>query len=344
MGIINTNNRFSSLDIMRGIAVVFMIEAHIRILPMFLDLRVYSDILAAPFFLIAAGTGYQLFLHSRMKKGLKNKSIFLEAFWRAIILFLVTTGLFIIGTKLFPLAVADIGILKWNVFQVIAVGYIFGFLIYDSINRKIVAIIALFCSSFLISNYQLIQFYFLSKGFLPLIPWLSYFIFGQLVYEIYKKRNLSLKINQNIVGYSSLFLFLNLLIMYIFPYEFISAGRANFPEFLMISSIFLFISVLILRWVDLKTMFKRIFIPFESIGRIAFTAYYLQMLFLVVLSYNAFFQKIPSGSANLLILIAMITALTLFEKVWRKYGYILGLEWILRKGTFLMMNSKKYFK
>lgn len=343
MNLSKHHTRFSSLDIMRGLAVVLMIEAHIKILPAFLSLKLFSSILAAPFFLIAAGTGFQLFLRSRREKGHENRFIFLETFFRATILFLVTTSLFIIGIKIFPSSFVDNGIIKWNVFQVIAVGYIFGFFIRKSILNKIIAIISIFVISVLINYFSVNSLYFLIKGIFPVIPWVSYFIFGQIVYEVYDKNNFTIKNNLRMIGYSSFFLIFNILIIYLFPYEFVSSGRSCFPEFLLISSIFLFLIVIMIRWVDLKKPLRKICLPFASIGKIAFTAYYLQTL-LVVLSYDFIFNSVPQGIANIIILLLVIMSFTIFEKLWRPYNYVFGLEWILRRGTKLIMfHIKKIF-
>lgn len=328
-------NRFYSLDIMRGIAIVLMIEAHIRISTSFLDLQMYSRILAAPFFLIAAGIGYQLFLRSRIRRCFRKKNILIEALWRATILALVTTILFLIGSIIFPSTFEYKGLLKWNVFQVIAVGYIFGFFISNSISKKIISILIIFTLSFLINHYQIESVYFLTKGVFPLLPWLSYFIFGQIMYEVYKKKNLTLNRNLDLLIFSSIFFIFNLLIL-VFTYEFTSANRVYFQEYLMISSIFLLCTVIIIRLVDLKNKFKKIVSPFESIGKIAFTAYYLQMVLIIFSFYNVL--KMPPTLSNFIMLIISIIILALFERMWKKYDYIFGLEWLLRKGTTTMIN------
>lgn len=335
-----STNRFSSLDIMRGLAVVLMIEVHIATVPLLPELKLLSNIFAAPFFLIAAGVGYQLFLQSREKRKYKRQFIFWEAFCRALLLFLVTTLLFIIGAKLFPQSFQFNGILKWNIFQVISVGYIFGFFIWNNKKIKLISIIAIFTASALINYYQFESLYFLTKGFFPLIPWISYFIFGQLIYEIYKERNLTLKKNKIILAYSTIFFSVNLLLLCLLQYTFQPEGRSNFPEFLMISSIFLLLIMSTIRWVDLKPHFKTILAPLNSIGKIAFTAYYFH-IFVVFLSSYYIFKALPPGLGSIIILALSISFLTILEKVWRKYEYIFGLEWILRKGTILAMTIYK---
>ena len=324
---------------MRGLAIVLMTEAHIGISLNFLNLQAYSNILAAPFFIITAGIGFQLFIQSRLKKNLENNTIFLETLWRSIILFLLSTGLFIIGIKLFPLSFQDQGILKWNVFQVISVGYVIGYFIKDSINKKILTILSLFIISLLISVFQVNALHILSKGLFPLIPWLSYFILGQLIYEIYEKKNLSLTKNKKIIGFSTIFLILNIAIMYINPYNFTYVNRDIFTEFLMISSIFILITVILIRIVDIKQKLKMMLSPIENIGKIAFTAYYIQMVFIfVVLSKNNIFKTLPSTISNISILTLTIIVLVLLERIWRNNNYKLGVEWLLRSGTHFFVK------
>ena len=115
--------------------------------------------------------------------------------------------IFVIGSIFFPIFNQPYGIFKWSVFQVIGLGYIFGFFVRNSIVKKLISIIGIFILSIFISNFQIEALYFLIKGFLPLIPYLSYFILGQLLYEIYKNHNLSLKRNRKLI-----YLFIN------FPY------------------------------------------------------------------------------------------------------------------------------
>jgi hypothetical protein len=319
---------------MRGLAIVLMTEAHIGISLNFLNLQLYSNILAAPFFIITAGIGFQLFIQSRLRKKLENNIIFLETLWRSIILFILSTGLFIIGIRLFPSSFQDQGILKWNVFQVISVGYLIGYFIRDSINKKILIILSLFIISSLISVFQVNTLYALSKGLFPLIPWLSYFILGQLIYEMYEKKNLSLTKNKKIIGFSTIFLILNIVIMYITPYNFTYANRDAFPEFLMISSIFILVIIVLIRIVDIKQKLKMVLSPIENIGKIAFTAYYIQMIIIfVVLSKNNIFNILPSTISNVSILALTIVILVLLERIWRNKNYKLGVEWILRAGT-----------
>lgn len=345
---IEHSQRFSSLDIMRGVAIVLMIEAHIRISSNLIGsnligsnsfgLKFFCAVLAAPFFLIIAGVGYNLFLESRIKRYKKISFVFLETFWRAFILVLISTGIYLICSILFS-SFEYYGIIVWNVFQVIGAGYILGFLIRNSFWKKIISVISLFALSVLINTYHIAILYPLSKGLFPLIPYLAYFILGQLLCEFYKQENISLEKNRNLISISLIFLMINLLVYYIFPYKPIS-HHVYFKEFLMIASIYMLINLIIIRFVDIKNQFRKIFIPFENIGKISFTAYYLQWV-VVFFPYYYIFKSLPT-IGNLIILIISVMVLATFERIWRKYDYIFGLEWILRKVTAVIMNKVEY--
>jgi hypothetical protein len=75
--------------------------------------------------------------------------------------------------------------------------------------------------------------------------------------------------------------------------------------------------------------------PFEKVGKICFTAYYIHFFLLFVLEkYTSFLLKyFPSSISNLIILVVITMILVKIEENWRNYNYIFGFEWLIRKGT-----------
>ena len=151
------SERVSSLDVTRGLSIVLMIEAHILISIPFLTK--YSAFFAAPLFLVIAGVSYQLFLKSRIKKGLNSRIIYMETFWRSITLFIVTFSITIIGLLMVPWYYQSIGNgwvnlfnIPWTVFEAISIGYILGILINKNIKLKII-------------NFCYIHFIFFNRKF-----------------------------------------------------------------------------------------------------------------------------------------------------------------------------------
>lgn len=71
--------------------------------------------------------------------------------------------------------------------------------------------------------------------------------------------------------------------------------------------------------------------PFENIGRIAFSAYYIH--FAVIIAISAILSRyniVVPMLLNPILLVALIIFIATLEVKWRKYNYILGVEWLFR--------------
>lgn len=343
MNKIRTTPRIASLDISRGLAIVFMIEAHILIfIPYLQD---YCGTLAAPFFFIIAGASYQLFLKSRIKKGLSKTAIYLETFWRALLLFLVTISISIGGMVLFAWYYSSIGVtsLPWTVFEIIAIGYVLGLLIYRNFKLQMLAIFLIFSLSYVIAQFHVSSLYFLVNQY-PLdlsMNMICYFIFGQMVWNIYDGRNISSSYNNRWLGLSGLLIVGSLGILQIFPVEFTSVERATFQLFLLISGVLLLLMLVLIRVVDIQDRFKKVLSPIEGIGRIAFSAFYLNVAVIFVLKKIVVVGPVPPLAANLIILVLTVIILAVIERIWKRFNYFLSLEWLLRQGANIMTKHSK---
>jgi hypothetical protein len=329
-------DRVRSVDIGRGFAILCMIAAHFGI--SFWIINRYGEIFAAPFFLLISGISYEFFINSRLQKNVYHRSIFLESFSRSFFIYLLPLVPYFVVCLLYP-EKFTFYLIHWGVFQVIAIGYILGFFIYESWKIKVGAIITVFFITTLIQTYFSYYFRFLLSDFSPILPWIAYFFAGQLIYEVYKKPSLP----------SSKLLFVSF-IACIFSFVFFKFSnipfdysfRNQFSLFLLILSIFFIIQLFFIILVDRLHKCEKILNPLERIGKIAFSAYYIHFLLVflagkIIIQYNfPSFFIFPS-------ILVIILILAGIEKYWEKYNLIFSLEWFLRKGSnmlFYLLTNK----
>ena len=326
----NSSQRIQSVDIGRGFAIICMIAAHISII--FWVINDYGRIFAAPFFLLISGISYEFFLESRFQKKVLKISIFSESFSRSVIIyFLPLIPYFVVGIW----GLTNIQVIHWGVFQVIALGYILGFFVHGDWKLKMYAIILVFLSTFLAQFFYPQILNFLLVGFTPLLPWLAYFFMGQLIFEIYQRRYISI-----------IFLILISIIAFIFSFGFFyhihmpfeSDLRTEIPFFLLLSSLFFLIQAIFIILVDRLHVCDLLFNPLERIGKIAFTAYYLKYPLVFCAAFIMIKFNLPPIFLIPSIIIIM-GILTIIEKFWEKYDYKFGFEWIVRRGSTLLYKK-----
>lgn len=346
---LKSNPRLHAVDICRGLALLLMIEAHIPQSVNFVTSL--SGIFAGPFFLIISGLSFDLFLSSRIKIEVK-KYLFLESVFRGLLVYIIPlipyiiVGIFFMSSYSFAMGHKyAINVTHWGIFQVIGAGYIFGSLIPNNLKSKIIATIIIFVVPFVINSPSQGALYFLvdlKPGAFPLFPWIGYFLFGRVIYELYQ--NLRLKKDTTLLSFSVVFLIISILIFRTLGLGFLSSNRNQFPMFLLISSIYLLIFSLLIMYVDRKHFYLRFMSPLEDVGKICFTAYYVHYFLLLMLEkFSSFFlSHFPPASINLIILLTIAVILTKMEQIWRNYNYVLGFEWLVRKGTENLLKISKY--
>jgi len=334
-----SNSRLHAVDICRGLALLLMIEAHIS-QPMGW-ISDWAFIMAGPFFLIISGFSYDLFLASRMKNSSK-KYIFLESFFRGFLIYIIPLIPYIIVGLFFSSLFSSvtghtykINIFHWGIFQIIGVGYILGLLIPNNFKSKILATISAFVITYIISNYFHESLSVMITGIFPLFPWIGYFLYGRVAYELYQSKQL--KNDKNLVIFSAAFLIISLLIYEIFGANLSSfaSARSQFPMFLLLCSLHYIIFSLLVIYIDHKHFYFSFTDKLENIGKICFTAYYIHFLslFLIQKPVSMFFNNLPPAISNLIILSIITIILIQIEKIWKNYNYKFGFEWFLRKGT-----------
>jgi uncharacterized membrane protein len=335
--------RFLSLDICRGFAIFVMIEAHISLIFLSSTLNTLSDIVAAPFFILISGVAFELFVVSRIRREKSKSQIFLESLSRSIVLFAITLLPYAIASIVMPPTFPWIGILKWSVFQVIAVGYIIGFFLQGRQVLKIIALALILFSSPFLSNIENLSF--LTTGTFPLFPFLGFFIIGQIFSDIYTNKRIEAMSSRNLILISILPLVILIPILLISNTVFGSDTLGQIHVFLFVCGVQFFFIVLFKVIVD-RAKHTLIFRSLERIGRISFSAYYLHLAIIFALA-KVFsvlhFAPPPSDffivlMLNIVILLSITWALSFFEPKWSKYRYIFGVEWLFRKGSEILVS------
>ncbi|WP_440946624.1 OpgC domain-containing protein [Methanosarcina sp. T3] len=332
-----SNSRLHAVDICRGLALLLMIEGHI---PQSIGwISDWAFILAGPFFLIISGFSYDLFLSSRMKKSSK-KYTFLESFFRGFLIYIIPLIPYIIVGIFFSSYFSSVtghtyklNIFHWGIFQIIGAGYILGLVVPNNFKSKILLTISTFIISYIIVNYFSESLTFLISGVFPLFPWIGYFLYGRVAYELYRSEQL--KDDKTLLSFSAAFLIISLLICEIFKVNLSLPARGQFPMFLFLGSLHFFIFSILVVYVDHKHFYFSSANKLENIGKICFTAYYIHFLglFLIQKSVSTFFENLLPAISNLIILLIVVIILVQIEKIWRNYNYRFGFEWLLRKGT-----------
>ncbi|MDI9436465.1 MAG: heparan-alpha-glucosaminide N-acetyltransferase domain-containing protein [Euryarchaeota archaeon] len=329
--------RLSSLDMLRGLAVLLMVEAHITIMIPFIS--ELAGVLAAPTFLFVAGLSFQLFLQNRESRALKSLDVFLEVFWRAVALFFITSLI----TWTANLVLGWESSVFTNIFVIISTGFLVGYLVRRSFKGKVLAIILVLVLDLLIRGYNVEGLAFLA-GYGPglqvsVLPYLCYFFFGQLAYTAYKKENFNCYDNQILLVYALLFFLLNLAVYLTFPYPLVSELRGYLPMLFMVASLLILLLLVLVRVVELDGKLKRWLRPLENLGHVSFTSYYISYASFILLGTLQFSQPVP---ANLLIFLATSGGLVLLEKHWRP-SYRYGLEWWYRRvSAWGLSHTQKY--
>ncbi len=335
--------RYHSIDIARGIAIFCMLVAHVYLLfPAYIKYN-YLGSLAAPFFIIIAGTSYDLLISARVKINIENKLIFLEIFYRALMLITIDAIALFVGSMISP-SIYHFAI-YFGVFQVIALGYIVGCLIPNNLITKIFSLIGL---AFLIvvtgicfSNNAI-----LINISITVFPMLIYFQFGRILFNLLDKQYQQLFSPKFLVIIPSLLLIYSV-ILYLKGYTIVgdlSTQRYELPVILIICSLMYIIFSVLVRYVDRSNEYLIVLKPFERMGKIAFTLFYLNMIIIILVL--MFFLKclpnivLPKESIFMYVIsiILLVLIFAQFEKLWSKYNYRYGAEWIYRNGTRLLVN------
>jgi uncharacterized membrane protein YeiB len=120
-------------------------------------------------------------------------------------------------------------------------------------------------------------------------------------------------------------------------------AKETFLAFVLYCSILFYCLVVFILLAD-RAGIQKILGPLARVGRIAFSAYYIHVAMILLLGailsgLHLAIRDDAFGILSGILLLVLITyGLALWEKVWRRYEYRLGLEWILRKSSRLFVR------
>jgi hypothetical protein len=334
--------RFSSIDIVRGIAVTFMILSDLPTIISMGILILIANRLATPFFLVISGLSYELFISSRLERGISSSKISLESFWRAILLLLIVMIPLYFGSLFYPNKFQFE--FHWSIFQIIAVGYLIGIILKRNLKLEIFSIFLIFLLTFILNTYFFDYFKFFLTGEMPPFPYLAYFIFGRVISEIYLSKDKILDDNLliTISCISSLLIFVFTILL--LKLDFFKLNRGDLAIFTLLCST-IFLAVILLNYIiDKKKIKIPFFEHFERIGKIAFSSYYI--FYILELAIFPFINRHFLNNFNSVLLllfyicsyILIVLLLSFVERIWSKYNYAFGVEWLLRNGVKKIMN------
>jgi hypothetical protein len=304
----------------------------------------FCGLIASPFFLIISGISYEFFLASRLLKGISEKELSFESFFRAVILLIIVAIPLFIGSILYPEKFTP-GF-HWSIFQIIAVGYLIGIFIKRNIKLEFLLVIGIFALYYILNAFFSSTFSFFLSGELPPLPYLAYFFVGRMGVEVYSMKKTFNKKNFYLFLLSVLFLAVIIIFLKISPLSLFYRSRDNIIMFSLISIWVILLTIAFHTCVDLKHRKNFLLKPFERIGKIAFSSYYiLYVLWLAVFPVlNSYFlihfSYVALAGMYILLVILIVLLLSIFENKWSEYNYKFGIEWLLREGVKFVMKMK----
>ena len=179
-----------------------------------------------------SGFSYDLFLTSREKKIVNPTLIYIESFIKGFLIYLIPLLPYIVACILIPRF--TFYLFHWGVFQVIGIGYIFGFFVPSNTISKVAIIIMVFVSNFLMRIFFHETFSFLITDTFPLFPWIAYFLFGRIVYDLSQNKYCG---DRNNLIFSVLIFLVSIFIFDINNADFVSLTREQIPMFLLLASL-----------------------------------------------------------------------------------------------------------
>ena len=333
-------NRLKSIDVLRGLCVLLMTVGHMyyfwteKFEGMIGATTQFIIIIAAPIFPLVSGCSYYLSINKRIKNETPKLKIFTYILKRSVFIFIISTlFLFIFG---FIFGLPFTSIIYWSIFQVIAISMLVFFIIpFLKRNLRMMLYMGIFLLIFLIGHiiihFKIESLYILiSGGNFPFFPWGNFFLFGIFIGDFI------LELSEEQVN-RFLFIFLStgiiLIIFFIggvysISYLFISIFFKNLGIFFIIFPILYYI-------LDVKEKDTFLERRLSQWGRVAFSLYYIQFMIigLGIILFPLTISDIYSNGFlfyQYLIMAAIsVLIIDLFLRIWKKFDYILGIEWFM---------------
>lgn len=314
-----------ALDIMRGLAIILMVEIHalIHIRPqedLAYDLLRSLGTLAAPFFLLCAGMGMDYLRRGRANDPARLR----QTLWRRgvfLILFASSLGLIYL----------DIGrVFDWDIFTLIGAVYVIGAIMlrWNWLHLMVGLLLVMVLNWYLPIRGPIL----LRSGSFPIIPFAAYFLLGGLLVTAkisLTRTQLRVLVIVTAISFLFLVMFIGANVLRLTRFDAWSNGGI-----LAISSLF---ACLYLLWhLSSATTFK-FTAPIITLGNLSFSLYYVQYFFLLILPKGlelVLGREILieiSWWGWLISLVAFVSFLYLVVIIWQRFDYKLSLEWIMHK-------------
>jgi len=347
-------NRLNSIDFLRGLAVIFMIQVHVYYYWIYwtgVDYGFLEDVIfligsfAAPLFITISGASYFLFIKAKQEQLFSKKQILSEVIKRAGFIFIVPTLLqFFFG---FFFQINEKFILYWSVFQVISISMPCYFFL-PFLNKKWRFVSAFSIFLLIIFLYSIIKFleikflYFLIDDTFEFLPWTSFFLFGLIFGAFFRNKHDS-------------FQFKCLLPYFLFGFILFLIGFTDFllnrtvddkriEFFFLIYGGLIMLLFLTYLYLDIQSRQNFLFRKLIWWGKFAFSIYYIQYImigagiFLFPLILREFYFKGFNFFLFILLFLTISFGIEIILLLWKKKNYFLSLEWIMNK-----ISSKTIF-
>jgi peptidoglycan/LPS O-acetylase OafA/YrhL len=214
----------------------------------------------------------------------------------------------------------------------IGVGYILGLIVRRGWKTKVAAVVLVFLITLMADTVGVLGFLMHGFGFLP---WINYFILGSLMHELYRN-----KVFQNTYALLIVPLALVAASSALFVYSGIAFSidtRNEVSMVLLLASLGLLMLSFLIYVSDRRGLFNTILSPFERVGKIAFSVYYLHFGFIFAIEVMIGYYTLPSITFVVFLLFT-IMIFALLERAWQRREYRFGLEWLLRKSAATMQS------
>jgi uncharacterized membrane protein len=339
------NRRLKSVDFIRGIAILAMIQVHLwgqfvskpwSGVPLHDYLVQPVGGFAAPLFTMIAGVAAYLAIEAKYTRdGRVTGTYYRQLLKRGSVLFVLSTLINLITSRV--LNVLDISLLNWSIFQLIGVCIVLAPLFFGlPLPGKALWLTIML----LLVNIPGIEKSILSpmfQGFAPFFPWSFLFfagmVIGSILVWIHQKNDLHRPLI--VVGAGIALLLLASLVLHRWmPYSRPQTARFELTNTAVYLGAFLVLTALFYLLLDRKSYRNGVTTSFENFGRLSLTIYYLQLFLIVVTGIMlAAVLGDPPRFDPVFFLPTLLILLLLFHLivnvVWVKIDYRFSLEWFL---------------
>ncbi len=314
----------------------------------YIQVLLWLDYFIAANFLLISGFAYNYYAHFRKNDPIKKTSFLAETVLRAVSIYGIATLMSVLFGKLGGL---DDSWSHWSIFKIIGLGMII-ILILDSLPNTeflLAAVMGAFFSlgylSTIVDNNVLD---FFSKGTFAFFPWFYFFGSGYLMGRKFNKYDESgLEISSVKKMLLPALILVVLCVTPVVQYNLNAYVEWNLRLFL--GNVGLFVWYLaVFYYILRKTIQQKVKWVLDQIteyGKISFSLYYLHfaLIYFVMLinrhMYGGDLFVFMDAWRFTAIVLALLIVLNTWCVVWRKYNYIMGIEWAIGKMVYSVIRK-----